>query len=263
MRVPHLLYGHGRWRNQLFGRAAGAKMRRQRLNDVRDAGRSPIVIGGTGLYFKALEQGLADMPAVPEVVREAIREKAEPLESKALHAWLAAGRSEDGGEVYGLRRPAAPDPRVRDFQLPPAASLSDPGSANRIRRPCSMPRAACAYSSSRDRDRRSTCRDRPALRRHDRIQGASMKCEIAALAAATSRSCSARDAGPWRARPDPVSKGRDPAPRKRWPAPKADTRHYAKRQFTWFRHQMPGWRFVRSERVARRCLGRRKQLKIV
>jgi tRNA dimethylallyltransferase len=25
---------------------------------------------------------------------------------------------------------------------------------------------------------------------------------------------------------------------------KADTRHYAKRQFTWFRHQMPGWRFT-------------------
>ena len=28
---------------------------------------------------------------------------------------------------------------------------------------------------------------------------------------------------------------------------KADTRHYAKRQFTWFRHQMPGWRFVAPE----------------
>ena len=30
---------------------------------------------------------------------------------------------------------------------------------------------------------------------------------------------------------------------------KADTRHYAKRQFTWFRHQMPGWRFVPPEEV--------------
>ena len=30
-------------------------------------------------------------------------------------------------------------------------------------------------------------------------------------------------------------------------ASKADTRHYAKRQFTWFRHQMPGWRFVTPE----------------
>ena len=30
-------------------------------------------------------------------------------------------------------------------------------------------------------------------------------------------------------------------------ASKADTRHYAKRQFTWFRHQMPGWRFVAPE----------------
>ena len=30
-------------------------------------------------------------------------------------------------------------------------------------------------------------------------------------------------------------------------AAQADTRHYAKRQFTWFRHQVEGWRFVLPE----------------
>jgi tRNA dimethylallyltransferase len=32
----------------------------------------------------------------------------------------------------------------------------------------------------------------------------------------------------------------------------ADTRHYAKRQFTWFRHQMPGWDWLTPEEAAAR-----------
>ena len=31
---------------------------------------------------------------------------------------------------------------------------------------------------------------------------------------------------------------------------RADTRHYAKRQFTWFRHQLPEFQWVKPEQVA-------------
>ena len=49
-----------------------------------------IFVGGTGLYFKALTQGLSDMPAVPEDVRARIRAEAEGDPTPALHARLAA-----------------------------------------------------------------------------------------------------------------------------------------------------------------------------
>ena len=66
--APHALYGHvdaaerysvGRW-------LADA---RRVAEEAWAAGRVPIFTGGTGLYFRALEEGLADVPAVPEAVR--------------------------------------------------------------------------------------------------------------------------------------------------------------------------------------------------
>src|SRR5439155_7249949 len=70
-RVPHLLYGHvdaaenysaGRW-----CREAGAA-----IAQARRDGRIPIVVGGTGLYYKALIQGLARVPPVPAGIRTAV-----------------------------------------------------------------------------------------------------------------------------------------------------------------------------------------------
>src|SRR3984893_11798449 len=72
-RVPHLLYGHvdaaenysvGRWCVD-----AGAA-----LAAVERAGRLPVVIGGTGLYFKTLTQGLAAVPPIPPPGRPGGRE---------------------------------------------------------------------------------------------------------------------------------------------------------------------------------------------
>src|SRR6478672_12546184 len=71
-RIPHLLYGHvdaaenysvGRW--CVDARAA--------LAAVARAGRLPIVVGGTGLYFKALTQGLAAVPPIPAGIRATVR----------------------------------------------------------------------------------------------------------------------------------------------------------------------------------------------
>ena len=53
------------------------------------AERLPIFVGGTGLYFKALTEGLSDMPAVPDEVREQVRRESEGLATPALHRLLS------------------------------------------------------------------------------------------------------------------------------------------------------------------------------
>src|SRR5690349_5826261 len=69
-RVPHHLYGVadaadgwsvGRWL-----RAAQAT-----LAEIAGRGRVAVVVGGTGLYFNALTQGLAEVPPVPLAARDA------------------------------------------------------------------------------------------------------------------------------------------------------------------------------------------------
>ena len=70
-RVPHLLYGHvdaaenysvGRWCVDATAALAA----------VARAGRLPVVVGGTGLYFKALTRGLAAVPPIPAQIRAAV-----------------------------------------------------------------------------------------------------------------------------------------------------------------------------------------------
>lgn len=88
-RAPHLLYGHvdgaanysvGHWVKDAKAAIAAAAQ----------AGQLPILVGGTGLYFRALTQGLAEVPPIPEEVRAAVREAAEGAENAALHARLSA-----------------------------------------------------------------------------------------------------------------------------------------------------------------------------
>ena len=59
------------------------------IEDLGQRGVLPIFVGGTGLYFKALTDGLSDIPPVPEAVREEIRAAAEARPTPALHAELA------------------------------------------------------------------------------------------------------------------------------------------------------------------------------
>src|SRR5215831_321810 len=73
-RVPHLLYGHVD--------AAAA------LAAVERVGRLPVVVGGTGLYFKALTRGLAAVPPIPTQIRSAVRERLKREGIAALYAEL-------------------------------------------------------------------------------------------------------------------------------------------------------------------------------
>jgi tRNA dimethylallyltransferase len=69
-RAPHKLYGHipghheysvGNWLRELTPILRGPKR--------------PIIVGGTGLYFAALTQGLADIPAIPDMIRDDARRR--------------------------------------------------------------------------------------------------------------------------------------------------------------------------------------------
>ena len=103
-RAPHRLYGHvdaaenysvGRWLND----AQAALIEAQR------EGWLPIVAGGTGLYFKALTQGLSAVPPIPPDIRAALRARLAAEGPAALHAELAARDPALGGaHPTGRRR---------------------------------------------------------------------------------------------------------------------------------------------------------------
>ena len=68
-RVPHLLYGHVSAR-EAYSVGRYARGCRRRAGGGARQGRLPIFVGGTGLYFMALTEGLADIPATPAEVRD-------------------------------------------------------------------------------------------------------------------------------------------------------------------------------------------------
>jgi tRNA dimethylallyltransferase len=87
-RVLHLLYGHVSVREPYsVGRyLADAAVA---MAYARAMGKAPIFTGGTGLYFNALTEGIAEMPAVPASVREAAAARRRELGPDAFFAELA------------------------------------------------------------------------------------------------------------------------------------------------------------------------------
>jgi len=60
------------------------------IDQIRARGNMPLLVGGTMLYFKALREGLDDLPVADALVRARIEREAEQLGWPALHARLAA-----------------------------------------------------------------------------------------------------------------------------------------------------------------------------
>lgn len=67
-RAPHRLYGHV-GAEQPYSVASWLAEARREMDAAWQQGRLPILTGGTGLYFRALELGLAPVPEIPEEVR--------------------------------------------------------------------------------------------------------------------------------------------------------------------------------------------------
>ncbi|MBC6437575.1 MAG: tRNA (adenosine(37)-N6)-dimethylallyltransferase MiaA [Rhodobacteraceae bacterium] len=79
-RAPHLLYGHVPFDASY---SVGSWLR-DVAPHLRPGGPRPIIVGGTGLYFRALTEGLAEIPAIPSDVRE----EAEATQFETLLAEL-------------------------------------------------------------------------------------------------------------------------------------------------------------------------------
>ena len=65
------------------------------LKQLEGEGRVPVIVGGTGLYFKALTEGLAAMPPVAPEIRAKWRQALDDEGAAALHAQLAALEGHD------------------------------------------------------------------------------------------------------------------------------------------------------------------------
>ena len=235
-RAPHQLYGHvdaaenysvGRWCTDVGNAIVEAKRE----------GLLPILTGGTGLYFKALTQGLSVIPPTPPEIRSVVRARFDAEGVSVLHAELqrrdpematrlkpgdrmriaralevleATGRSLADWHRDGLPAILDPQQALKVFLAPDRSEL-----LARIDRRFETMLAQGALNEVRALDARRLDPMLPAmkahgvpwLRRH-------LKGEISLADAA--------EGG------------------------KADTRRYTKRQLTWFRHQMPGWAWVES-----------------
>jgi tRNA dimethylallyltransferase len=72
-----------------YSAAEFAKDASRLIHDIRARGKTPLLVGGTMLYLKALLEGLNDIPAANTDIRVQIQQKAEQLGWPALHARLA------------------------------------------------------------------------------------------------------------------------------------------------------------------------------
>ncbi|MFV0454559.1 MAG: tRNA (adenosine(37)-N6)-dimethylallyltransferase MiaA [Pseudomonas sp.] len=83
------------------------------MAEITAAGRIPLLVGGTMLYFKALRDGLADMPAADGQVRAALEEQAAVEGLRALHRQLAEIDPESAARIH----PNDPQRLVRALEV--------------------------------------------------------------------------------------------------------------------------------------------------
>lgn len=85
---PHRLYGFLPTSEPMTA-ARFAELARVEIAAAQAADRVPVLVGGTGLYVRALERGLADIPPIPPEVRQWVLGRMEREGPAALHADLA------------------------------------------------------------------------------------------------------------------------------------------------------------------------------
>jgi tRNA dimethylallyltransferase len=230
-RVPHLLYGHvdaaenysvGRWCRDV----ASA------LTDVIAAGGVPILVGGTGLYFKALTSGLAAVPPVPADIRDAVRARLAGEGVRALYDELL--QLDPQSAVRLMPNDRSRIARALEVIKATGRSLTD---WHREGMPPLIDAAATAKVFL-------TCERRDLVarieRRFDTMMEAGALDEVRALAARQLDPllpAMKAHGVPWLIR---HLKG-EIARHEAVAGAKMDTRRYAKRQVTWFRNQLADW----------------------
>jgi tRNA dimethylallyltransferase len=96
--APHLLYGHVSVRDA-YSVGRYVEDARRAWTQARALGKVPIFVGGTGLYFTALTEGLANSPPIPAEVRAKARALLDEIGVGDLHARLFARDPETAAEL--------------------------------------------------------------------------------------------------------------------------------------------------------------------
>ena len=138
--VPHYLYGHVP-ANALYSTGEWLRDITSRLDEVRGKGQLPVIVGGTGLYFKALTGGLSDMPAIPADIRERYRQRLLDEGSAALYRELEARDPQMAGTlmptdgqriVRALEVFETTGQSIRSFQAATGPMIVNPDRARKI-----------------------------------------------------------------------------------------------------------------------------------
>jgi tRNA dimethylallyltransferase len=235
--VPHRLYGHvdagvnystGQWLREV-GETLGA---------LAAQGRPAILVGGTGLYFKALTTGLAAVPPIPPEIRAQVRARLKTEGAPALHAELARCDPQTAQRLMANDRSRIA--RALEVMLATGRSLTD---WHREGLPPTIDagRAAKVFV---------TCERAALVARIEKRFAAMLEAgaleEVGALAARRldpSLPAMKAHGVPWLIRHLNGDISLDAAAA----GAVMDTRRYAKRQLTWFRNQMPDWPWVAAE----------------
>jgi len=241
-RVPHRLYGHVdaaiNYSAGLFVSEAASA-----LAEARAQGRTPIFVGGTGLYFKALIRGLSTMPPIPPAIRETVRARLEHEGVEALYAELATR------DPISAQRLKARD-RTRIARALEVVEATGRSITDWHREGSAPPLPQGEFHAVFLAPERDALYARIDARFESMLKRGAL-AEVGRLAA--------RSLDPLL----PAMKAHGVPPLIRHlkgeitlaeasQTARCDTRRYAKRQFTWFRHQLPEFSWLTPEQASGR-----------
>ena len=86
-KIKHHLYGFLNVKKK-FSTGDWLKLSQKKIEEIRKRKKIPILVGGTGLYFKALTDGLVKIPNIPLKVRNSIRNVQKKLGQKKFYSKL-------------------------------------------------------------------------------------------------------------------------------------------------------------------------------
>ena len=231
-RAPHVLYGHvpvtERYSaGQYIDDAARA------LAEAQAGGRIAIFVGGTGLYFEALEKGLSPVPPVPADVREENRARIAAIGAEAFFDEFAVRDPETAARL----RPSDAQRVLRAADVLDATGRPLARWQETAGKPVLAKMSVARFVIAPDREELYRRIDA----RFDSMIAAGALEEVRALAGLDPALPAARALGVpqlLRHLRGEISLAAAAEEAKR------ETRRYAKRQLTWLRNRMPDWRWI-------------------
>ena len=208
------------------------------LSEVAASGKTPIFVGGTGLYFKALLTGIAGIPAIDPDIRARWNARLESEGVEKLHAELSRVDPQTAARL--MVRDRSRILRALEVLEATGRNMSDWHGDG-------LPPALDAESAIKIflHPERDQLKQRIEKRFHTMLDAGALE-EVRALDARhLSETLPAMKAHgvPWLRKFFRGEISRDEAA----DGAIMDTRRYAKRQVTWFRNQMPGWIWAKPE----------------